>query len=531
MKKIIILLTLCLFVAVMVSCQGATTTYDTSEWADFQYFNHEQNLADHLYVLPDSAVSTYEEMVTAQALQGIVAQTKSEIYIEKRMGEYEPYKDYLHILEEDYDITYEYVDSLEDLIFLFKDRVTGYTLYTANTDSVNIAQTYSGLRQTLPATQSQVDMMDDLGIELTLDLSKKDYWWLIETFGDEINWDYVIQQNPSYTGIRDLGVANKGLYMFYHYTALGASEYLRMGKDSPMLGWGSTDEVSDVADLSYYGITTVASDHAWNLSILSAAELHIDSFQQKFDRKPIKTEDKHYVTFILSDGDNVQYMLNNYYQSSRTFGAEDRGEIPFGWSIAPTMYDLAPTVLKEYYDNASAKDYILPGVSGAAYFYPDAMPEDALKIHVERTNEYFKRLDLDYGVIMGTRRLDTDKSSLEAYAMMPEIRGMFLYANYDRYMGYRGEIWWINDKPFLSARNALWDTEDLSAFAEMINNYKVDPSSIDGYTVVTVHTWSHTFEDVMNVINQFDDDVVVVSPYHLMELIQENIPHENARPS
>ena len=306
--------------------------------------------------------------------------------------------------------------------------------------------------------------------------------------------------------------------------------YDLMGVDSPMLGWGPTDEVSDVHNLSEFGITTVASNHSWNLSIFNTDNLRIESFEQVFERYYMPTEDVHYVTFILTDGDNVQWMMGDYFQNQRTYGSTSRGDIPFGWSIAPTMYDLAPTILNEYYENATLNDYLLAGVSGAGYYYPDVMPEEALRLNAERTNEYFERLDLDYTVVMGTRGMDTDKSTLQVYADQPNIKGGFVYANFDRYMGYRGEIWWYGDKPFVSARNALWNTPDLEVFANMINDYTVDPYSISGYTVIAVHTWSHTYQDVLDVVAMLDDDVKIVSPYHIMQLIERNVPHENARP-
>ena len=525
MKKLFILLSISLLSILLIGCNQSST----SEWKDYSYFENDLTLADHLYVLSSDKVSSYEDLVLAQAIQGIVAKTEAQIYIEASTKE-GAYEEYLQTLANDYNITYEYVDGVYSLLDLFKDRMNGYSLYDSNLDSINVAFTYAGLTNTLPITQNQVDAVSNLGINFEIDLRNKDYSWLIDTYQDDINWDYVIQQSPNWTGIRDYGIANKGLYMYYHYLALSAEDFTRMGYDSPMLGWGSTDEVQDVSDLSYYGITTVATNHSYNLTIFGASQLKIESFTQKFDRSDIETEDKHYVAFVMSDGDNVQWMMNGYLQDERWFGSSLRGTIPFGWSIGPTSYDLAPTVLNEYYEQATTNDYLLAGVSGSGYFYPDEMPEEALDLHVARTNEYFDRLDLDYTVIMGTRAFDYDKSTLEKYASMSNIDGGFVYANFDRYMGYRGEIWWYNDKPFLSARNALWEIEDLRAFADMINGYVVDPDSIDGYTLITVHCWSHSFSDVVQVVNAFDDDIEVVSPYHLMELIKENVPHENAKP-
>jgi hypothetical protein len=523
MKKLLIIVISMLLSVILTGCNNS------SEWEDYLYFDNELTLADHLYVLSRDKVSTYEDLVLAQAIQGIVAKRESKIYIEAATKE-SAYEEYLQLLVDDYGITYEYVDDVYSLIDIFKDEVNGYSLYHKNLDSINVAFTYAGLTNTLPITSDQVEAIENLGINFEIDLTSKDYSWLIDNYKDDINWDYVIQQSPNWKGIRDYGIANQGLYMNYHYLALSANDLNRMGYDSPMLGWGSTDEVSDVADLSYYGITTVATNHSYNLSLFGAEQLRIDSFKQKFDRSSIETEDKHYVAFVMSDGDNIQWMMNGYLQDERWFGASERGQIPFGWSIGPTAYDLVPTVLNQYYEQATTNDYLLAGVSGSGYFYPDKMPEEALNLHLARTNEYFERLDLDYTVIMGTRAFDTDKSTLEKYANVANLKGGFIYANFDRYMGYRGEIWWENDKPFLSARNALWEIENLQEFADMINSYEVDPYSINGYTLITVHCWSHSFNDVIQVVNAFDDDIEVVSPYHLMELINENIPHQNAKP-
>ena len=66
--------------------------------------------------------------------------------------------------------------------------------------------------------------------------------------------------------------------------------------------------------------------------------------------------------------------------------------------------------------------------------------------------------------------------------------------------------------------------------AQRINEYKIDPTSIEGYTVVVAHAWSI---GSMNYLSRFvellDDDVELVTVGELLELVKENVPHEDKK--
>ncbi|MDR2885221.1 MAG: hypothetical protein LBU95_00370 [Rikenellaceae bacterium] len=80
----------------------------------------------------------------------------------------------------------------------------------------------------------------------------------------------------------------------------------------------------------------------------------------------------HYVTFLLSDGDNIAYDL---WSLQAFYSNTIRGTIPMGYTITPSMYDLAPPVaLRWYYDNMTPKDYFVCGPSGSSYVFPSRMP-------------------------------------------------------------------------------------------------------------------------------------------------------------
>ena len=296
---------------------------------------------------------------------------------------------------------------------------------------------------------------------------------------------------------------------------------ITLKKDTPILGWVPEDEVIGVTYLSEIDCNMVASNHSLNMTMfLNLQKPVFNNFYPKFKKTK---KDKHFVTFVLSDGDNVQWMMGDYYQNQRTFGHKERGKIPFGWSISPSMYDLAPEILDLYYKNKTENDYMTSGVSGAGYMYPDQYSQEALEVFLDRTEFYFKKLGIEYLAILGTREFDTDKSSLEAYAKREAIKGGFLYANFERYKGYNGELFWHNSKPFVSARYALWDYENLKDLANKVNQGIVSPSTESGYSMIVVHTWSHTYQDVLDVISLFDENIEVLHPKQFMEEISNNV--------
>ena len=115
------------------------------------------------------------------------------------------------------------------------------------------------------------------------------------------------------------------------------------------LGWGP-DEFTNVSTASKYGVSMVAADWSYNLTVLSAfPSLPIT---QKASMNIPKEKNVHYVTFIMSDGDNQQWNLGTNYGSPKWYGSPYRGKFNLGWSISPSLYYLAPTVFNLYYKNA-----------------------------------------------------------------------------------------------------------------------------------------------------------------------------------
>lgn len=51
---------------------------------------------------------------------------------------------------------------------------------------------------------------------------------------------------------------------------------------------------------------------------------------------------KHTVAFVMSDGDNLQWILGPWTTDERWWGATERGSVPLGWTLSPAVGHVAP---------------------------------------------------------------------------------------------------------------------------------------------------------------------------------------------
>ena len=94
-----------------------------------------------------------------------------------------------------------------------------------------------------------------------------------------------------------------------------------MNENSALFGWG-WDEQSLVMHASLFSILVHASDWAINLSTLTNYEAPA---QQKTHSTAKVIPNTHTATFLWTDGDNIQWLLNDFATASNWFGSPDRG--------------------------------------------------------------------------------------------------------------------------------------------------------------------------------------------------------------
>lgn len=155
-----------------------------------------------------------------------------------------------------------------------------------------------------------------------------------------------------------------------------------MPAGSNYMGWWP-EEAPGVTRVSAYGITTIASDFCTNLTVHSGMSRNINI--KPMPEKPT-LQNKIYVAFILSDGDNLQYVE---HLMRKLWNNSDRGSVPIGWTLSPAMVDAMPGALNYYHTSSTVNDNLISGPSGYGYTYPNYWQKvTALNQYAAKTEEY-----------------------------------------------------------------------------------------------------------------------------------------------
>ena len=102
----------------------------------------------------------------------------------------------------------------------------------------------------------------------------------------------------------------------------------------------------------------------------------------------------------------------------------------------------------------------------------------------------------------------------------------------DRYSSGNGKIYYVNDKPFVSVKYSLWCTyakvgeapkSFLDEYINILNSLKPNIHSKDGYTVLNVHPWSISIQDLDYIVSNLNDDIELVYADELINLIKKNV--------
>lgn len=477
---------------------------------------------------------TKAEQTMIVTLQGLISsKSEKQIYI---LSPSEPdYEIWLKDLNKNYNVKYKLIKDPWTLIDKFNSYINGYALYsTVKAPSINNACTLASLNDSIAIDESIEDTLNSHGItNLIKDCRNTDKSWAFNTLWNSgLNHSTVIElPSDKYMSLRDYAILSKSL-IFYeddvNETSLRESIFRSMTDNGRILGWGP-DEHTNVSLSSNFGLDMIAADWSYNLSVLSSFPSIPQT--QKIPKEITEEDGVHYVTFIMSDGDNQQWLLGSNFNIKNWFGSPNRGKFNLGWSLSPSLYYLAPTVFNKYYQVSSSKEYndnYVVSPSGNGYMYPSKFPPDKLINYTKRLNDYMEKVN-QHSVLILDDETFYEKDLWDKYTCNSNIDGL-LYLNYDKNNAYEGKIIWSNNKPIISCRDLLWGgLEDQNELITNINNRVdlgytniKDPNS---YTFVYVHVWSNTMDNVNYVVNKLNKNskVRVVTPDTFVKLIKNNI--------
>ena len=481
-------------------------------------FFSEINKPQHLYCVKiNRKVVPKEEQLLVVTLQGVISKKQPSIFIieddpevEKDAAEY-----WLEEMSKK-NITWEYVNSVWDLLSKFKNSLDGYILCKINTETVNVATSLCSIYNAIAVDESIKAKVEEYGLKMILDVRDKTQEWCFNNYKDKFNNRcaativYSSEQHDSYPlFLRDYIIAT-GMFCFYDETRnLQKIVYPWLEIDSPVFGWDpGTDENVQIEELSEQGLFRIPSDWSLNMSVYAGLEYPIEEIRYSKDVK-LKNifiqRNKHFVVFLMTDGDNISWFQGNSFLPDKRFWQSPyRGKFPLGFTIPSSSLELSPQILAYINSTRKENESFVPALSGNGYFYADIYGrkrnKDALKIHCKKLNEIFKVGNWKILQVMSLYK-SINATDFTPYAQnIDNLLGLF-WVYYSPYSAGAGEIRWVKNKegillPVVSTRFSLWKMEpsspDFLSAEEIIQQIRFmgKPPKKNYFTVISVHCWS-----------------------------------------
>lgn len=447
-----------------------------------------------------------DEQVLLTTLQGIVNRSRPRIYL------LQPQNEGLYTWLDYIAVPYQVAADPMSLLRAYGDEITGAVLYDPDVaGTVNVATTLAGLHDavaTSPAVASSAGLhvIADLQGKFTSDLDA--YTWAFNNLWPKTTHRMFIGLDPGISGyLRDYAVANRGLVMFLDpgtpdELALLEQVLNDMPAGASYLGWWPSDltgESDGTQVTSQYGQVVLASDYSANLTVFGGVRAPISSAQRHADVPPL--ENKIYVTFSVTDGDNLQY---DQHRMRQLWEDPARGQVPINWTVQPLGADAAPSFLSYYQRTASSNDYFMAGPSGAGYVYPGDWPADKLSVFTRLTRKYLQRTGMDSAVILNRiSGQDVPMDAVTAQRYVADVRPIGLLESWNSYTWQTA----IGDTPLFISWMASTVAEGQQAIASASAGWD---GTVPLLLSIGIDAWDLAPTDIAAIASTLGDDYVVV---------------------
>jgi hypothetical protein len=288
--------------------------------------------------------------------------------------------------------------------------------------------------------------------------------------------------------------------------------FSQMEPDCAMIGYnlnsGIKGEYETIEYLSDHGCFSVPVPKVPNLSFFSGMPRVEPTHETPSSN--IELENKTYVVFIMSDGDNLDLPYSKYESFSTPH------ETPLAWSISPLLNEFAPTMFEFYSSNMPIEDTFVVAPSGGGFVYPSK--NQNLPAFIEHTDRFMKELDLRYVWILDYVIGGYGPNILEQFADISD--GVFM--EYVILRSYGQSIEMYDETPAIFSAGFV---ESDRKIAERI--VKSTPNQVPAFLFIGMEMRYNYPDHVDSEVAKLDpDQYEVVSVPEFMDLMkQANLPH------
>ncbi|SDH40043.1 GxGYxYP domain-containing protein [Chitinophaga filiformis] len=412
------------------------------------------------------------------------------------------------------------------LISKYRNEISGLIVYDpAQIHTVNLATVLAKDRKALIASPILLSKLTaaPYNLPILLDLrgqfsSKLQvYQSLYNNYWPNLDHRLLIGLNPDIhkAALREYAVALGAATIWLDPNVAGESELLNsflgsMPAGSNYMGWWP-EEAPGVERASRYGIATVASDWATNLTVHSGMSRTVTT--KPMPAKPA-LQNKLYVAFIISDGDNLQYVE---HLMRKLWDNPDRGSVPIGWTLSPAMLDAMPGALNYYWQTSTNNDNLISGPSGYGYAYPNSWPDQArLNQFASKTDEYNRRAGFRVITIWNTITGGINQNVGQTFATnAPYTLGLTA-------QNTGGGLTIYNNSLPGMALSCNYCTNEQAMKDHITSASAGWNGTSPRFIIIQAQPWQNvTPTSFKNVANSLNANYIVVRPDHIFQLIRE----------
>jgi len=419
----------------------------------------------------------------------------------------------------------EYTDNWA-LITKYRSEIAGLIVYDpAQSHTVNLATMLAkdkkgviaspSLLSRLTAAPYNLPILTDLRGQFSSKLQV--YQTLFNTYWPTMDHRMLIGLSPEAhrAGLREYATALGAAVIWLDPNVSAESTLLNsflssMPAGAVFTGWWP-EEGAGITRASSYGIATVASDYCSNLTVHSGTSRTVTP--KPMPARPA-LQNKIYVAFILSDGDNLQYVE---HLMRKLWNNPDRGSVPMGWTLSPAMLDAMPGALNYYHQTSTNNDNLISGPSGYGYAYPNNFPNQTLlNQFVTRSEDYNNRAGLRVVTIWNTITGGINQNVGESFAdYAPSLLGLTAQNTGGPLTIYKQSL---PGMP-LSCNYCTGEQAMKDAIAAASAGWN---GSTPRFIIIQAQPWTDVKPtNFRNVMNSLDANHIVVRPDHLFQLMRE----------
>lgn len=402
----------------------------------------------------------------------------------------------------------------------YKSLIKGYVRYEG-TSSKNQAVSYAGILDSIIVDSETLSLATGNGLPQKADVRSISQETAYSTYQSSYNKNAVFCVDPALSdrkhSMLDLSISKKSYscYMPSNFSTILANQ----NDNTLVLGFGPERTLFGQSSLN--NLMVIVGSYLMSHSAFE--KWTVDPAPQRGHTHPSKpTEsDVHYVAFVLSDGDNLPFVLGTWLASTSFYSSPHRGTFSMNWDMTPEIANLNCVAMNHIYWTGSRgtnKDFFVTA-GGKGICFPSQYPDK--DGYVLATVAAMKKADHNVISILDESFSSTVMNKLAAKR---EVLGIMYKTYDDYYKGRDGQITWHNGKPCVSVKYSLWDgCHSKEYIASQLNvRPRAPKTNQDSYTIVNVHPWSRNMDDVKWIVNNLNSKVRVVTLEELMIHLRNN---------